>query len=86
MSIIFKECTIFNRKTAFHEKDCFLALCVGFQIEIFIAKIVFRNFLRNLSKIIDKLYLNVYNEIKETNLRGGARHKNQLQKAMDIAD
>lgn len=46
----------------------------------------FRNFLRNLSKIIDKLYSKVYNEVKETNLQGGARHKNQLQKAMDIAD
>ena len=46
----------------------------------------FRNILRNLSKIIDKLYSKVYNEVKETNLQGGASHKNQLQKVMDIAD
>lgn len=47
---------------------------------------IIRNFLRKLSKIIDKLYSKVYNEVKETNLQGGARHKNQLQKVMDIAD
>ena len=65
MLIIFKECTIFNRKTVFRKRGCFLALCVGFQIEIFIAKIEFRNFLRILSKIIDKFVLKVYNEVKE---------------------
>lgn len=47
---------------------------------------IIRNFLRKLSKIIDKLYSKVYNEVKETNLQGGASHKNQLQKVMDIAD
>lgn len=58
----------------------YLRLCV--QVE----ENIIRNFLRNLSKIIDKLNLKVYNNVKETNLRGGARYKNQLQEAMDIAD
>lgn len=46
----------------------------------------FANFLRILSKAIDKFDLIVYNSIKEADRQGGACYKNKLQETLDTAD